>query len=60
MEKIFVLGGTGFLGYYTVKELLKRGYQVETVALPPMPEEAYCRQKLNVHLGILVRCQMMK
>ena len=31
MKKVLVFGGFGFLGYYLVKELLKRGYQV-TVA----------------------------
>ncbi|WP_439443186.1 NAD-dependent epimerase/dehydratase family protein [Listeria aquatica] len=51
MEKIFVLGGTGFLGYYTVKELLKRGYQVETVALPPMPEEGLLPPEVKCTLG---------
>lgn len=51
MEKIFVLGGTGFLGYYTVKELLKRGYQVETVALPPMPEEDLLPKEVKCTLG---------
>ncbi len=38
-KKVFVLGGTGFLGYYTTNELLKRGYKVVTVSLPPLPEE---------------------
>lgn len=37
MKKILVLGGTGFLGFYTVEELLKKGYEVKSVALPPMP-----------------------
>lgn len=39
MEKILVLGGTGFLGYYTTEELLRQGYEVKSVALPPMPVE---------------------
>lgn len=37
MKKILVLGGTGFLGYYTTEELLRKGYEVKSVALPPMP-----------------------
>lgn len=40
MNKVLVLGGTGFLGYYTTLELLKKGYEVKSVALPPMPDEA--------------------
>ncbi len=39
MKKILVLGGTGFLGYYTILELVKEGYAVKSVALPPMPNE---------------------
>ncbi|NLY82050.1 MAG: NAD(P)H-binding protein [Clostridiales bacterium] len=32
--KVFVVGGTGFLGYYSTLELLKRGNQVATISLP--------------------------
>lgn len=39
MKKVLVLGGTGFLGYYTTEELLKKGYEVKSVALPPMPAD---------------------
>ncbi|NLJ40955.1 MAG: NAD(P)-dependent oxidoreductase [Clostridiales bacterium] len=39
MKKVLVLGGTGFLGYYTVKELLGHGYDVVSISLPPMPTE---------------------
>lgn len=39
MKKVLVLGGTGFLGYYTTLELVKEGYAVKSVALPPMPDE---------------------
>lgn len=35
MKKVFVLGGTGFLGYYTVEELLKHDIAVKTMSLPP-------------------------
>lgn len=37
MKKVLVLGGTGFLGYHTVEELLRRGYEVKSLSLPPMP-----------------------
>lgn len=34
--RVFVIGGTGFLGTYTVKELLRRGHSAATLAnLPP-------------------------
>ncbi len=38
-KKVFVLGGTGFLGYHTVNNLLAKNYQVITVSLPPLPAE---------------------
>lgn len=37
MKKVFVLGGSGFLGRYTVLELLNKGYEVHGVSLPPAP-----------------------
>lgn len=36
-ERILVIGGTGLLGYATIQELLRRGDEVVSVALPPMP-----------------------
>ena len=35
--RVFIIGGTGFLGYYTVRELLARGHSVSTIALEPLP-----------------------
>lgn len=51
MSKIFVLGGTGFLGYYTVKELLARGYEVKTMSLPPMPSDNLFPDSVDNRLG---------
>ena len=51
MKKVFVLGGTGFLGYYTVKELLNRGYQVKTMALPPLPTDDLLPEEVELTLG---------
>lgn len=51
MSNIFVLGGTGFLGYYTTKELLSRGYKVKTMALPPMPEKDLFSEEVDCTLG---------
>lgn len=53
MSKVFVLGGTGFLGYYTTLELLSRGYQVKTIALPPMPEDHLLPDEVEIQLGDL-------
>lgn len=35
--KVFIVGGTGFLGYYATLEFLKRGHEVDTIALPDIP-----------------------
>lgn len=51
MKKIFILGGTGFLGYFTTKELLKKGYQVSTMSLPPMPTEDLLPKEVECTLG---------
>lgn len=51
MKNVFVLGGTGLLGYHTVMELLGRGYEVSTIALPPMPSEDILPAKVNCRLG---------
>lgn len=51
MKKVFVLGGTGFLGYYTIKELLSRGYQVKTMALPPLPTDDLLPEEVELTLG---------
>ncbi|KRL81520.1 NAD-dependent epimerase/dehydratase family protein [Secundilactobacillus paracollinoides] len=51
ISKIFVLGGTGFLGYYTTKELLAQGYQVKTMALPPMPADNLLPSTVELSLG---------
>ncbi|MGY3750931.1 NAD-dependent epimerase/dehydratase family protein [Vagococcus acidifermentans] len=51
MSKVFVLGGTGFLGYYTTRELLSRGYQVKTMALPPMPADDLLPEGVECRLG---------
>ena len=43
--KIFMIGGTGLLGCEAATTLIKRGHQVKSVALPPLPEgDVYKRQ----------------
>lgn len=38
LNKIFVLGGAGFLGYHTIKEALNRGYEVKTIDIVDLAE----------------------
>lgn len=51
MKNVFILGGTGLLGYHTTKELLARGYHVSTIALPPMPAPELLPSEVECHLG---------
>jgi nucleoside-diphosphate-sugar epimerase len=39
--KVLMIGGTGYLGYFSVWELVKRGHQVIAMGLPPAPEPGY-------------------
>lgn len=38
-QTVLVLGGTGLLGFATIEQLVAKGYDVVSVALPPMPTE---------------------
>lgn len=51
MKNVFILGGTGLLGYHTTKELLAKGYTVSTVSLPPMPTPDLLPGEVECHLG---------
>jgi dihydroflavonol-4-reductase len=50
-QKVVVVGGTGFLGYYAVKEFIRRGHSVTIVALPPLPEEGLFPKDVNITLA---------
>jgi nucleoside-diphosphate-sugar epimerase len=49
--KVFILGGTGFLGYYTTLELIRRGHTVRTLALPPLPAGDLLPPEVEILLG---------
>lgn len=49
--KVFIVGGTGFLGYYTVRVLREHGHEVSTMALPPLPQEGLLPAEVDVSLG---------
>ena len=40
-KKIMILGGTGFLGYYSTLEALKRGYEVGSISLDDVNLEGW-------------------
>ena len=50
-QKVVVIGGTGFLGYYAVREFIRRGHSVTIVALPPLPEEGLLPKEVNIILA---------
>ncbi|MCX5775374.1 MAG: NAD(P)-dependent oxidoreductase [Firmicutes bacterium] len=49
--KIFIVGGTGLLGSEAAKELIKRGHQVTSIALPPIPMGANLPAEMELTLG---------
>lgn len=51
MKNVFILGGTGLLGYHTTLQLLEKGYKVSTVSLPPLPEENLFPNDVSISLG---------
>lgn len=51
MIKVFILGGTGFLGYYTTNELIARGYKVSSLSLPPIPADDLFPDEVESKIG---------
>lgn len=49
--KIFMIGGTGLLGSEAARELIARGHQVTSIALPPLPQGAVLPEKMEIHYG---------
>lgn len=50
---IFVVGSTGFLGYFVVQELLARGHSVRSISLHPAPPELDFPEAVELVLGDL-------
>ena len=47
-KKLLILGGTGFLGYYSTLEALKRGYEVCSISLDDVNLEGWYPKEVNV------------
>ncbi len=47
-KKLLILGGTGFLGYYSTMEALKRGYQVSSISLDDVNLEGWYPKEVDV------------
>jgi nucleoside-diphosphate-sugar epimerase len=48
--RVLMIGGTGYLGYFSVWELVKRGHQVIAMGLPPAPKPGYLPDEVAVVL----------
>ena len=49
--KVFMIGGTGLLGSEAAKELIRRGHQVKSIALPPIPAGAQLPPEMPIEFG---------
>ena len=47
-KRLLILGGTGFLGYYSTMEALKRGYEVGSISLDDVNLEGWYPKEVNV------------
>ena len=49
--KVFMIGGTGLLGSQGAKELISRGHEVTSIALPPLPAGAELPPEMKIEFG---------
>lgn len=49
--KIMIIGGTGFLGYYTAQAALKKGYQVGSLAIDDIPLAGWYPEEVEIKVG---------
>jgi dihydroflavonol-4-reductase len=54
-KKVFIIGGTGFLGYHAAVEFLQNGWQVTAAGLPPGPPPGLFSDSVNVVIQDLSR-----
>ena len=49
--KVFMIGGTGLLGSEAAKQLIKRGHEMTSIALPPLPAGAVLPPEMKIEYG---------
>lgn len=49
--KVSMIGGTGLLGSEAAHELIARGHEAATLALPPLPEGAPLPPEMKIEFG---------
>ena len=59
MKKIFVTGGSGFLGINLIRELLKQDYEIVSYDIVPF-EYADCKDKVKAILGDIRNIEKLK
>ena len=47
----FIVGGTGFIGYHSALEFLKRGHNVFTLSLPDIKPGPWFPQEIVINYG---------
>jgi len=52
-KRVFVIGGTGFLGYHTILEFLKNGWEATALGLPPVPKEDFFPTGVKVIIRVI-------
>lgn len=46
--KVFMIGGTGLIGSEAARELIRRGHEVSSLALPPLPEGVVLPEEMHI------------
>ena len=61
LKKVFICGGTGFLGYYSALEFIKQGVKVGVMALPGegILNADFWPKEIEVHEGFLFNFKKM-
>ncbi len=49
-KRVFIVGGTGFLGVHAAREFLKKGWSVTALGLPPAPPSDLLAASVNIVL----------
>ncbi|MBU1094232.1 MAG: hypothetical protein KKH01_07200 [Firmicutes bacterium] len=49
--KVFLVGGTGLLGSEAAFEFIRRGHQVTSIALPPIPQGTIIPIEMKLHMA---------
>ena len=49
--KVFMIGGTGLLGSEAARQLIARGHEVSSIALPPLPAGAVLPPEMKIEYG---------